>query len=247
MPALRKRRYPSFRRKTSFGRRRRKFYNRIGYRRSAYRYMKRRRIANIQPNAMFAKLHYYDHWDLTSGINTYVSQTFRLNSIYDPDYTGVGGQPSGYTEYAGLYNKYRVLGAKVRVRFEANPTMPAMIVGFRTRWNEAAVATGLGVQQTLTELKNQTRCRWLPATTSTPNSSEMVQWCKAYIPMKKMFSTGHRDEDFEALFGNNPVSQCYLDVLGCGVNATETPLSVKADVMITYYCKFLDKAVQYAD
>lgn len=44
------------------------------------------------------------------------TQIFNLNSIYDPDRSGVGHQPLGYDQWAAFYNRYRVIGVKVTVQ-----------------------------------------------------------------------------------------------------------------------------------
>ena len=36
------------------------------------------------------------------------NQVWRMNSVYDPDYSGAGHQPQGFDEYALLYASYRV-------------------------------------------------------------------------------------------------------------------------------------------
>lgn len=47
---------------------------------------------------------------------TYDGYVWRLNSAYDPDYTGAGHQPLGYDQLApALYARYRVLSCKVEV------------------------------------------------------------------------------------------------------------------------------------
>lgn len=43
-------------------------------------------------------------------------QQFKINSIYDPDLTGTGGQPLGRDTWASIYNYYKVLEAKVTVK-----------------------------------------------------------------------------------------------------------------------------------
>lgn len=43
------------------------------------------------------------------------SHYFRLNSIFDPDKTGIGHQPLYHDQYAPFYNHYRVKKAVVRV------------------------------------------------------------------------------------------------------------------------------------
>lgn len=40
---------------------------------------------------------------------------FRANSVWDPDYTGVGRKALGMKYYQDLYNKYRVLNASIKV------------------------------------------------------------------------------------------------------------------------------------
>jgi hypothetical protein len=41
-------------------------------------------------------------------------QTYRINSLYDPDYTGAGTQPVGFDEIAQIYDRWRV--EKVRIK-----------------------------------------------------------------------------------------------------------------------------------
>lgn len=53
-------------------------------------------------------------------------RVYRLNSIWDPDWTGTGGNvPNGRDRWAKLYNYYHILGAKVTITF-----MPASINAF---------------------------------------------------------------------------------------------------------------------
>lgn len=49
---------------------------------------------------------------LTDGNGRYI---FNLNSMFDPDRTGVGHQPYGYDTLANLYNRYRVIACGWRV------------------------------------------------------------------------------------------------------------------------------------
>lgn len=46
------------------------------------------------------------------------SYVFRANSIYDPNFTGVGHSPMGYDQWAVLYNHYTVVGSKITVKFD---------------------------------------------------------------------------------------------------------------------------------
>lgn len=55
-------------------------------------------------------------------------QVFRLNSLYDPDFTGAGHQPYGFNQMEALYGLYKVYGVKISIVF-ANATADSMILG----------------------------------------------------------------------------------------------------------------------
>jgi hypothetical protein len=71
------------------------------------------RSANI-PDMSALKFIYEDYRTITSssGIGEYV---YRLNSLFDPDFTGVGGQPPGFDQWKLLYGVYRVLACQVDI------------------------------------------------------------------------------------------------------------------------------------
>lgn len=73
----------------------------------------------IMPGRLRTKLIFQRRINLsvTAGVPT--GNQFMLNSLYDPDQTGVGNQPMGFDEFATLYQRYRVLGAKVILRTTA--------------------------------------------------------------------------------------------------------------------------------
>lgn len=45
-------------------------------------------------------------------LSTFQDYLFNLNSVYDPDRTGIGHQPLGIDQWAQLYTKYRVLSCR---------------------------------------------------------------------------------------------------------------------------------------
>lgn len=47
------------------------------------------------------------------------SYVYRINSCFDPDFTGVGGQPDGFDQWKTLYQQYRVVACDVKVRAAA--------------------------------------------------------------------------------------------------------------------------------
>lgn len=55
--------------------------------------------------------------------------TYRLNSLFDPDFTGTGVQPMGFDQFSALYGRYAVTRAKFDVTF-ANTTSLPIRVGY---------------------------------------------------------------------------------------------------------------------
>lgn len=72
------------------------------------------------PDRLRTKLHYCDVVQLTASAGSPGIWQFRLNSLYDPDLTGVGHQPQWYDQLSAVYQYYQVLGAKITVTFIPN-------------------------------------------------------------------------------------------------------------------------------
>ncbi len=64
--------------------------------------------SEVFPMRMPVVLRYAQSNALTASAN-FAGNTFRLNSAFDPDQTGVGGQPNYFDTFAALYSKYRIL------------------------------------------------------------------------------------------------------------------------------------------
>lgn len=61
---------------------------------------------------------YNELFTLTTGSGvTGTQQAMRLNSVYDPNYTGAGHQAYGFDQMAALYEKYRVDNVKFQLLF----------------------------------------------------------------------------------------------------------------------------------
>lgn len=60
-----------------------------------------------------------------SGVYTY---SFRGNSVYDPDFSGVGTTAFSYTQCSALYNRYRVIASKLTFELIDTGTTPLQVV-----------------------------------------------------------------------------------------------------------------------
>ena len=70
------------------------------------------------PNKIITKLRYafnISTGPLTNGVG--FDYVFRMNSIFDPDFTSIGHQPLWHDQYANIYLNYRVLGSQLRCKW----------------------------------------------------------------------------------------------------------------------------------
>lgn len=65
------------------------------------------------PDRMRGTVVYSTSGTLITPASLLTANVYRLNSIYDPDYTGTGTTVRGYTQMNALYAKYRVFSATV--------------------------------------------------------------------------------------------------------------------------------------
>lgn len=97
------------------------------------------------PDTLRTKLHYCDVVQLAASAGAPGIYQFRMNSLFDPDYTGTGHQPQWFDQLAAVYATYRVYAAKITATFvpnkvadiEANDTGP-YLVGITTRGGNPA-------------------------------------------------------------------------------------------------------------
>lgn len=131
---------------------RRSYRRRRPYKRRFARFRKFRRTRRIkrmplasQATRKVIKLRYVDDITIDAGIGALGTYVFRANSIYDPNYTGVGHQPRGRDEWALFYNKYVVLGSKITVKFQTTDSAAS-----------APCKVGIAVKDVATVLSNAT-------------------------------------------------------------------------------------------
>lgn len=72
------------------------------------------------PDRMKTKLHYCDVVQLTASAGTPGIYQFRMGSLFDPDYTGIGHQPQWFDQLSAVYDYYKVLGSKITATFVPN-------------------------------------------------------------------------------------------------------------------------------
>lgn len=72
------------------------------------------------PKTLKVKMVYSDYPSLNIGAGgAPATHVYRASDLYDPDLTGVGGQPRGFDQLMTLYDHFVVIGSKITVKLGA--------------------------------------------------------------------------------------------------------------------------------
>lgn len=169
-----------------------------------------------------AKAHYVLRYSDQITLNPAAAATspylFRANSIFDPDYSGVGHQPYGHDNLQNIYRSYVVDKAVV--------TMTPTQFGNTVCTYGARVSEGSPI--TSFHLARETKGTTL-ATTAT--GARAVPISRTY-ERKKMWPI---EKDTTATFGTNPSDDVFFELFMQGPNQSVDPGSVDYMINITYY------------
>lgn len=129
--------------------------------------------------------------------------TFRGNSVFDPDFTGVGTTAFTYTQLSGLYNRYRVVSSKLFVDAVNTGTTALTVVVQATIANAPASATNIIGQRHVAEGS---------ISPNGPVAWKHVASAKTHaifgVPESQVMS----EDDFAGLTGGNPNNVWYWHV-----------------------------------
>lgn len=167
---------------------------------------------------------------------TPIYRQFRLNSLYDPDLTGVGKQPRytdtllGADNTTAPYSNYRVYAAAVKAVFypsSTNATNSNGIVALIPK------RSSVGAAATYEEILER------PYAKSHFMNTLYVkpQTLKLFVKMKTHL--GHKDlqdvDDSAAAYNGNPNEEVWLDVMASAIDASTGLMAVAFSITITYY------------
>ncbi len=116
-------------------------------------------------DSLTVRLSYTDQTLVRKNTSSYQARwSYRANSVYDPDYTGTGGQCSGFNEYAAMYYYYRVIRVHYDVQLSNLESFPILVALAPTSIDYVDAALDLselpyGKKAILSAKGGQDRCR----------------------------------------------------------------------------------------
>lgn len=189
-------------------------------------------MSNPFPNKFVTKLKFHQEITLNPGVGTLGTHTFRANSVYDPDFTGVGAQPRYFDEIMPLYDHFVVLGSKITATMFNNQNDAAF---FAINRNDNGIP-GNKVND-LIEQRN-TRYTWLTDQTSAKamRTLTMTFSPKKFLSRSKPLS----DPDLKGTVSSNPNEGAYFSVCYGGFPNSIDPATNIVHVVIDYIVAFIE-------
>lgn len=194
---------------------------------------KRNIIANITsgpfPNNLVRKLRYATCIGLNPGAFAIASHSFRCNSIYDPDSTGVGHQPLGRDEISQFYGHYSVLSSKITAYFEWDNSVPNSTTLCMIAYDGDSTFTPTSIDW----------CMEYPHT----KYSFMTDLAVKPVTLKYGWSLSKKPKalrsDCKGAVGANPTEQDFWHLIVGNCGGADIA-NVRVNVRIEYIVKFLD-------
>lgn len=152
--------------------------------------------------------------------------SWKVNSMFDPNSTGVGHQPLYFDQMAALYNNYCVIGSKCVARFFPSGSLSTttMIGGYI---NDNTAAAAVTDYNTIVEQSLGKKAMLLPGCSSpaviTLRWSGRKQWGKGFL----------QNPNMTADTSNDPAEKQYFDFFSIANDGT-TSVTIKCEVTITY-------------
>lgn len=182
-------------------------------------------------------LKYFDSRTITATTAGSFGTTYRLNSLFDPDATGVGHQPRGYDQIKELYQKYVVTKANVVVNFRNDNTTSRVIPGLIVNDEFAYTA---GTESDLMEHSAlKTNYKRLLRASGSDNAGAAAQTViKQMVNMANWEGTKDLfgDDTAQADIAASPIDQCFLHICGAFNGAG----SLDVDIWIEFEAYMMD-------
>jgi len=155
----------------------------------------------------------------------------NLNSIYDPNRTGVGHQPYAFDTLASLYNRYRVIACGYRLSVSPTTNIPITLT--------AIPANQVLTTSTASEIRENPRAKYV---VQNVGANVMVLSGKSYIPSLVGRSKAQymADDRYQAPVTSDPQEEAILNIATFNPSNDLALASTPVQVVMEYTVEFFD-------
>lgn len=159
--------------------------------------------------------------------NSY-TQVMNLNSLFDPNRTGIGHQPYGYDQLAALYNRYRVIGCSYLVN--------CYNAGAPIRWG-TIVSNDVPPINNVSELAENPRAQ-IRVQIPGGNTTKIMSYISIPKLMGRTKTQYMADDRYQSNVGASPAELALLTVTGGTM--TDVSTDILCDITLEYTVEWFD-------
>lgn len=180
------------------------------------------------PQRYIAKLKYSEIFTTNQGLYSY-----NLNSLWDPNRTGVGHKPYGMNQLTPLYNRYRVISCGYRIQ-----PVQTGATGAQSIQLCALPSNEVNAIFSLQEARENPRAKYV---TQSIGGNMVTLSGKVYIP--SLFGRNKTqymsDDRYQAETNASPVELALLNIYTAGTG-TDLTTSCVLQILLEYTVEFFD-------
>lgn len=136
---------------------------------------------------------------------------FRATSIFDPDYTGIGGQPWLHDQIGTFWKHYEVVAARLSISGLHSHDTPILVTfSVFESADTATISTATSSYTMLERGYGLKRYRFLPKASTFPYKS--VKGSCTVKNLARYYERGADPLDYQADFGYNPVGNVHIQI-----------------------------------
>lgn len=158
---------------------------------------------------------------------------FRLNSLFDPNSTGVGHQPYGFDNLALLYNRYRVVSCGWRIQAPSSTAGSPFVVGCLPSNDVLVTWSDFG------QMAENPRTKYV---TNNPGAPVATLTGKSYLPrlMGRSRAQYMADDNYQAIVTTNPAENAILYLATFSATTGVAIPAIAINVVLEYTVEFFD-------
>jgi len=189
------------------------------------------------PPSYDCKLKYVETFQFSSLLGVISNQVYSLNSLYDPNVTGVGHQPLFYDQITAVYGRYKVYDVDVRITATNRSDTPFDIV--------VAYGQGSNTFSSINNAKEQSYSTFYTLGSNTGN--RQVATIKRFIHLPSLQGVSDTAWDAEANFGgldtSAPADRLFLKIVGQPHDTVTADTHVQVELVFHARFKQLSNAI----
>lgn len=194
----------------------------------------------VVPDKTLVKLKYTDRVNMGITSPAVIAiQQYSGNSAFDPNYTGVGGQPNGFDQWATFYRKYCIMASKFKVKLiplgTTAPTSAMEVVVVPV----PSTAIPTGASTNINVLRQQKYACW-----NVFGQGMDLPRCETYMETGKLYGKSKdaikAEDNFNALTTADPATEWTWILATAPVDGISTT-PCYAYIEIVYYAMFYDR------